>query len=184
MTINPNVRYTYQDYINLAESEVKRYELIDGELYMVPSPTPRHQDIVLNIASIMREFVIANDLGKISVSPLDVILSNDDVLQPDIMFITKERLDIVAENNIQGAPDLVIEVLSPGTAGRDRTIKRARYARFGVREYWIVEPISRSIEVLRASREGFETVRVYADGTNLESPVLPNLRLDVTSVFA
>ncbi len=183
MAINPNVSYTYRDYINLEQSEVRRYELIDGEICVVPSPTPKHQQVVLNIASILREFVISRDIGRVSVAPLDVVLSDEDVLQPDIIFIARERLGIVGEQNIQGAPDLVIEVLSPGTADRDRTIKRARYARFGVREYWLVEPISKTVEVLKASQEGFETVRVYPEGTHVESPVLPDLRLDVNNVF-
>lgn len=184
MAINPNVRYTYNDYINLEPYEVRRYELIDGEIYLVPSPTPKHQQVVLNLASILREFVLSRDLGLVGVAPLDVVLSDEDVLQPDVIFIAKERLGIVGERNIQGAPDLVIEVLSPSTAERDRTIKRARYARFGVREYWMVEPISKTIEVLKASQEGFETVRVYPEGTAVESPVLSELQLDVNSVFA
>lgn len=184
MAINPNVRYTYTDYINLEQSEVRRYELIDGELYIVPSPTPRHQEVVLNLASILKEFVISHDLGIVSIAPLDVVLSDEDVLQPDIIFIAKERLGIVGEQNIQGAPDLVIEVLSPGTADRDRTIKRAHYARFGVREYWLVESISKTIEILKASQKGFETVRVFPEGTAVESPVLTELQLDVISVFA
>lgn len=184
MTINPNVRYTYQDYINLPESENKQYELIDGELYMAPSPTPKHQRGKGNLFRILSDHVEANDLGVVYDAPLDVVLSNEDVLQPDIMFISKKRLGIVTEQNIQGAPDLVIEVLSPGTASRDRTIKRARYARFGVREYWLVDLVSRTIEVLRASREGFETIRIYSEGMSLESPLLPGLQIDVASIFA
>ena len=184
MAINPNVRYTYTDYINLEPYEVRRYELIDGEICVVPSPTPNHQRIAGKLYRILGEYADSSDSGQAFIAPLDVVLSDEDVLQPDIIFIAKERLGIVGEQNIQGAPDLVIEVLSPGTADRDRTIKRARYARFGVREYWLVEPISKTIEVLKASQEGFETMRIYPEGTYVESPVLADLQLDVNSVFA
>ncbi len=184
MAINPNVRYTSQDYLNLAESEERRYELLDGELYMVPSPIPRHQIIVFHVAKLVDDFVSAHALGQVYLSPLDVVLSPEDVLQPDIMYIAQERLGIVTERNIQGAPDLVIEVLSPATADRDRTLKRTRYARFGVREYWLVDPVSRTIEVLQASRQGFDTVRVYPEGTTVASPLLAGLQLEVDRVFA
>ena len=120
--INRNVRYTYRDYINLPESEEKRYELIDGELYMVPSPTPMHQDFVFSVSKVLDDFVQRHDLGKVYLTPLDVVLSDEDVLQPDIMFVSSARQGIVTEQNIRGAPDLVVEVLSPGTADRDRTI--------------------------------------------------------------
>ena len=181
--INRNVKYTYRDYINLPESELERYELIEGELYMVPSPRPTHQKIVVALAFTIREYVQEHDLGEVLVAPLDVVLSDEDVLQPDILFISKQRMGIVTEQNIKGPPDLVVEVLSPGTADRDRTIKRARYLRFGVREYWIVDPGTRTIEVLKAGALEFETVRVYSEGTTAGSPVLDGLQVEVSSIF-
>ena len=182
--IKRSVKYTWRDYMNLPESEEKRYELIEGELYMVPSPTPMHQDIVRNLLRVLDEFVQAHGLGKVYVSPLDVVLSDEDVLQPDILYISKNREGIIGERNIQGAPDLVVEVLSPGTADRDRTLKRARYLRFGVREYWLVDAQSRSIEVLKAGESQFEVVRIYPEGTTVLSPILEGLRVDVGRVFA
>ena len=182
--INRNIKYTYRDYINLSESETERYELIEGELYMVPSPIPMHQVVVLSLAKILDDFAKANDRGQVFLAPLDVVLSDQDVLQPDIMFVSKAREGIVTERNIRGAPDLVMEVLSPGTAERDRTIKRARYLRFGVREYWIVDPQSKSIEVLQAGQTEFETVRVYSEGTIATSPLLEGVQVDVSGLFA
>ena len=182
--INRSVRYTYRDYINLPESEEKRYELIDGELYMAPAPTPAHQIIVGRLFRILIEFVEAHDLGDVIFSPLDVVLSDEDVLQPDAVYISRDRKSMITEQNIQGPPDLVVEVLSPGTADRDRTIKRARYLRFGVREYWIVDPQTRTIEVLKAGETEFELVRVYASGTSAKSPILEGLEVSMDAVFS
>lgn len=181
--VNPNIKFTVRDYMNLPESEEKRYELIAGELYMVPSPNPFHQKITGNLFRILSDFVEEHDLGLVFIAPLDVVLSDEDVLQPDVIFISKEREGIIGEQNIQGAPDLVIEVLSPSTAGRDRTIKRARYLRYGVREYWIVDPQTRSIEVMKAGQTEFETQRVYPEGTAATSPLLADLRMDVIRIF-
>ena len=124
-----------------------------------------------DIATLNRGGVV-HDLGKILIAPLDVVLSDEDVLQPDILFVSRGRLGIITDRNVQGAPDLVVEVLSPGTADRDRTLKRARYLRFGVREYWIVDPQSRTIEVLQAGQTDFETVRVFPQSTVATSPLL------------
>ena len=181
--MNPNVKYTYQDYINLPESEEKRYELIDGELYMVPSPSTIHQFIQKKLLIAFDQFVAANDSGTVLGAPLDVVLSNTDVLQPDILFISNGRASIITDQNIQGAPDLVIEIISPGTADRDRTIKRARYAKFGVREYWLVDPQCKTVEVLQASQTGFDTVRVYPEGTSAASTILEGLEVAVTELF-
>ena len=182
--VNPNVKFTYEDYINLPESEERRYELIAGEIHMVPSPVPQHQDIVGKLYMIISRHVQAHGLGRVFVSPLDVVLSKEDVLQPDILFISKGRESIITERNIQGAPDLVVEVLSSGTADRDRTLKRTRYLKFGVREYWIVDPESKSIEVLKAGQSDFETVRVYSEGATATSPILEGIQVDVTTILA
>ena len=181
--INRNVRYSVRDYMNLPESEERRYELIEGEMYMVPSPTTGHQRTAVELETVLVGFVRSRGLGEVLHAPLDVVLSDEDVLQPDIMFVSKHRSSIVTSSNIQGAPDLVVEILSPGTAKRDRTIKRARYGRFGVREYWIVDPESKSLEVTRAGESGLETVRVYPEGTVATSPLLEGLRIEVSTIF-
>ena len=182
--LNRNVKYTHRDYMCLPESEEKRYELIDGELYMVPSPTPTHQDIVRNLMKVLDDFVQGHGLGKVYFAPLDVVLSEHDVLQPDILYVARNREGIIGERNIQGAPDLVAEVLSPGTANRDRMLKRVRYGKFGVKEYWIADPQAKSIEVLRAGESGLEAVQVFPEGTTVTSPLLEGLRVDVGRVFS
>ena len=182
--VSREIKYTVKDYMSLPESDEKRYELIDGELCMVPSPTPTHQDILGNLFEGLRHFVRRRDLGRVFVAPLDVVLSDTDVLQPDLLFVSRSREGIITDRNIQGPPDLVVEILSPGTSSRDRNIKRTRYAKFGVREYWLVDPENRTVEVLRASEPEFETVRVYPVGTTTTSTVLEGLKLDVTRVFS
>jgi len=142
------IKLTYEDYRNAPESERERYELFEGELVMVPSPSEYHQRISVNLEFLLCGFVKQRDLGFVYDAPLDVILSDDTVLQPDILFIGKERAKIIAEEGIRGAPDLVIEILSEATAKRDRTYKKTLYARHGVKEYWLVDPATKTVEVL------------------------------------
>ena len=183
----PQVRFTYEDYKSLPESEAKRYELLGGELVLVPSPTEYHQRISGNLGFILRQFVREQDLGRVYHAPLDVVLGQGDereVVQPDIFFISKERVGIIAEEEIRGAPDLVIEIISPGTEDRDRHYKKTLYARHGVVEYWIVDPKSKTVEVYKLGERGFELVKAYKEGEALESPLLPGLEVDLKEIFA
>ncbi|MEW6675939.1 MAG: Uma2 family endonuclease [Nitrospirota bacterium] len=123
-------RYTYEDYLKTPEDE--RYELIGGELLITPSPIPNHQRISRKLEFMLEKFVTENNLGEVFYAPCDVYLDEENVVQPDILFISKERLNIISEKNIQGAPDLVIEIISENTAYRDLVQKKRLYARFGV----------------------------------------------------
>ncbi len=175
------IRFTYEDYLQLPED--KRYELMEGEFYMIPSPGWSHQTISKNLFRILDDYITSRKLGETRFAPLDVVLSEEDVVQPDILFISKERSFIITERNIQGAPDLVIEILSPGTRERDRGLKRKLYAKYGVEEYWIVDPEEQSIEVLKLSEAGFETAGVYKKGGILSSPLLEGLHLNLEEIF-
>ena len=175
-------KFTLQDYLQMPVTE-PWYELIEGELHMVPAPTPLHQRIVLNLAMAIQSIVKEQSLGQVFVSPIDVILSQENVFQPDVVFISRERESIISEENIQGPPDLVVEVLSPSTAERDRGIKRDDYEKYGVIEVCLVDTEARTAEVLRLTEEGLETVRVYPHGTIVQSPLLEGLRLPVVEVF-
>ena len=183
MVTNPDVRLTVQDYLNIPEEDENRYELINGELYMAPAPSWEHQESSGNLYSILRAFVLANLLGRVVYSPIDMFLSDGDVFQPDIVFISNERLGIIHSDGIHGAPDLVIEVLSPGTERIDRTLKSERYEMFDVSEYWQANPIAKTILVLRARDGAFERVGLFTEGMTLETPLLPGLRVDVSEVF-
>ena len=183
MATEQQVRLTYRDYLDLPES-ADRCELIDGEYYIMSGPSEDHQDAVGNIYSELRFFVRRNRLGKVLISPFDVILSPHDVFQPDVMFVSNERLHLRTGDDIRGAPDLVVEVLSPSTAHHDRVVKRERYAMFGVQEYWIVDTASMSVEVMVAQDGIFENARMYREGQTMRSPLLSCFQMDVSSIFA
>lgn len=181
-SVNTKIKFSYKDYKSLPESETKRYELVEGELIMVPSPNEYHQRVSGNLEFILREFVQERDLGRIYDAPFDVHLG-DNVAQPDILFVFKERSYVITEEEIKGAPDLVIEILSPATAERDKTYKKVLYARYGVREYWIVDPEKKIIEVLTLKEEGYESFNIYKKIHTLNSSLLPGLNIKLSEVF-
>ena len=178
----PRIPYTYDDYRTLPEDMSRRYELLHGELYMVPAPTTLHQRILRRLLVVFDRHVAAHRLGEVLLSPVDVILGQGDareVAQPDLVFIAQARRDIVKLHAIEGAPDLAIEILSPGTEERDRGYKRTLYARHGVKEYWIVDPQTRTVEVHAMIGEP----RVYTDEQSLATPLLPGLTLILREIF-
>ncbi|MBI4331177.1 MAG: Uma2 family endonuclease [Chloroflexi bacterium] len=181
--VRSDIKFTYEDYKNLPESETERYELLEGELVVVPSPNERHQSISGNLIRILSTFVRDNKLGRVYPAPFDVVFGETNVLQPDTMYISRDRLSVITRENVHGAPDLVVEILSPATATRDRAIKRAIYARHGVREMWLVDPEQETVEVARLEKGGLETIGSYKKGNILVSEVLPGLRLKVDDVF-
>ncbi len=176
-------KYTYKDYLNIPDD--KRYELIGGELIMMtPSPIPYHQWISKNIEYEIERFVREKKLGKVFDAPCDICLDEENVVQPDILFISQERTHIIGKNNIQGAPDLVIEILSESTAYTDLMKKKRLYAKSGVKEYWIVDPDGKTIEIY-CLREGvFILDKSFFEKDELESPLLPGLKIRLSPVFA
>ena len=178
---NPLVKFTYEDYLNTPED--KRYELLDGELVMTPAPGELHQRTSILLGSQLFQFVNENSLGRVYHAPFDVVLSNTDVVQPDLLFVSNERVHILTPANIQGAPDLVVEILSPSTAERDRTFKRTLYAMHGVNEYWMVDPDEKTITVLLPGESGFEVAGIYGEGETLTSATLRGFRLNTGDIF-
>ena len=173
-------KLTVADYMQTPDDE--RYQLIDGELILAPSPTDRHQRISARLALTLMQFVTQHGLGVVRYAPLDVTLANDSVFQPDILFISNERLDIIAER-IEGAPDLVVEILSPSTRRRDLGVKLAAYSRHGVREYWIVDPAAETVAVLSEGASGLTPAAAYTRRDTLTSPLLPGLAVELAQVF-
>ncbi len=175
------VRFTYHDYLQLPED--RRYEIVDGDLYMVPAPVPYHQRIIRNLLYSLHQYVAGHDLGEVLQAPCDLLLSETDVVQPDIMFIAKPKLSIIQDTNVHGAPDLVIEILSPATAERDRGIKRKLYARVGITEYWLIDPSTKTAEVLTLRAGTYERCGLYSQHQSLVSPVLPGFSLSLSTIF-
>jgi Uma2 family endonuclease len=161
----------------------KIYQIIGGEAVVVPSPSPFHQDIVSNIFEKLRPFVRANRLGKVLLSPLDIRFEEGEVYQPDVAFIAQSKLKGVTKEAIETLPDLVIEVLSPSTAYYDLTHKKEVYAKHGVAEYWIVDPIELTIEVLMNEGNLYRTDRLLRKPAILESTLLPGFSMSVEDVF-
>lgn len=174
-------KYTYEDYLKTPDD--KRYELIDGELLLTPSPVPRHQVISVELLFKLSEFVAENNLGKVLHAPCDVYLDNENVVQPDILFISKDRLGIIGEKNIQGASDLAIEIISENSVYRDMVQKKRLYARFGVKEYWIVIPEEEEIEVYTLKDNTYQLYQTYGKADTLESPALKGLKIVLKEIF-
>ncbi len=187
MATKAQIKFTYEDYKSLPYVERQRFELLEGELIpMAPSPNTEHQEIARELFRPLEEHIRSHNLGKIYFAPLDVVLgepSDEQVVQPDILFVSTARAEIIGEEEIRGAPDLVAEILSPSTAEKDRGFKRTLYARHGVQEYWIVDPDARTIEVLALGQRGYERAGLYHKGETLESPLLPGLQIPLDQIF-
>ena len=175
------VKFSYDDYLLLPDG--RRHEIVDGDLRVVPAPNIRHQRISRNLEFALGEYIRQNDLGELLHAPCDVLLAQDNVVQPDILFVAKDRLGIIGSACVEGPPDLIIEILSEGTKHGDRILKRKLYARFAVSEYWIVDPESKTIEVLRWSEAGYETAAVYPQSGAVSSELFPALRLKLKDIF-
>jgi Uma2 family endonuclease len=178
-------KLTYDDFL-LFPDDGQRHELIDGEHYVTPSPNTAHQVIVGNLYFALRVYLEANPTGQLFTAPFDVVFSDFDVVEPDLLFITAgRRRDILTTQNVRGAPDLVIEVASPGTRRRDETIKRRLYERDGVAEYWVVDPELEVMRIYRREDSGYGRPREPSReaGDVLESPLLPGLSLSLDTIF-
>lgn len=177
----PVRRWTYQDLFDLPPG--KRYEIIEGELFEMPGPSSEHATAVINLILLLAPFVKALG-GRMFTAPIDVFMPGADPVQPDIVVLLPDRLGLVATLGIDGVPSLLIEALSPSNLSHDRLRKRELYVRAGVGEYWLVDPVSRSIEVLVLDGTTYRLiVRATADEP-VRSEVLPNASFPVSAVFA
>ena len=176
-------KLTCQDYFDLDAPEGARYELIDGVLTMAAAPNEAHQIVIGALGVRMYVFSDDNGLGKVFFSPYDVVLSDTDVVQPDLLFVSNERSYIRTPANIQGAPDLVVEVISPSSERRDWRIKRELYARHGVKEYWLIDPINPAIWITRLENGARETSGPYIEGDTASSSALAGFSVKVDDIF-
>jgi Uma2 family endonuclease len=180
------VKLTYDDFV-LFPDDGKRHELIDGEHYVTPSPNLRHQRISGNLHLAIGSYLKAHPIGELFYAPLDVVISDFDVVEPDLLYVSRDRAaQVLVPQHVRGVPDLVIEIASKGTRKRDETIKRGLYERAGVAEYWVVDPEIDVVRVYRRAGETFERpLELRTDaGDTLVSPLLPGLELSLCSIFS
>jgi Uma2 family endonuclease len=178
----PAGTWTYEDLFSLLD-DGKRYEIIEGELYEMPSPTLAHATVISNLIALLIP-IVTNLGGRWFTAPLDVFFPGADPVQPDILVILPGWPGELRQRGPEGAPDLVFEVLSPSNRGHDLLTKRALYARAGVREYWLVDPVARTVEVLTLDRDALHTAQTAAGEDVVVSPLLAGAAFPLTGVFA
>lgn len=178
--VKPRVSYTD---LERAPEDGRRYELYDGEVFVVPSPLPRHQIVGLLLSQVLADY--AKERGGLAlISPIDIVFSEYDVVQPDVVFFQASRRHLVQlDAPIRHAPDLAIEVLSPSTAPMDRGKKMQMFARHSVSEYWIVDPIREVIEIYALVGDSYLLAQTVATTDQLRSALLPDLTFPTASIF-
>lgn len=177
-------RMTYDDLVRLPqEREGDRHELIDGVLYVTASPVPGHQIVSGNTYSVFDAVVRPRKLGLVLMAPVDVYVAPTEVAVPALVYVKRERLGIVGPKRIEGAPDLIVEILSPSTRGRDLRLKKALYERFGVPEYWVIDHRKRAV-TLHVLVEGRYESLTLTEGGIIRSSVVAELEVEVGALFA
>jgi Uma2 family endonuclease len=178
-------KLTYRDFVKFPD-DGKRHELIDGVHYVTPTPVSPHQIILGNLHFLIRLHLESHPGGRVFLSPLDVILSMFDVVEPDLLFISERRMAILTDKWIHGAPDLVVEIGSKSTRRRDEGVKLKLYERYDVTEYWVVDPDAEVIRVYRQRDKHLRRVEELsrAHDERLTSPLLPGMSLPLSRIFA
>jgi len=175
-------QWTYTDYAALPE-DGRRYEILNGVLYMTPSPSWSHQEVVGAFYRYLYTYVTSTGLGGVFVAPIDVELAPEDVFQPDVVVLLKASREKLMGRHIVGAPDLVVEVVSPGSATMDRHDKYVVYAQAGISEYWIAEPGTQTVEVLVLKGQRYHSQGVFQEKATLPSQILPGFEVQVEQFF-
>jgi Uma2 family endonuclease len=173
---------TYDDWLLLPEDGL-RYELIDGELFVTPPPNIKHQRVSRDLEFLLMTYLRRSATGELFDAPVGVRLDDRSVLEPDLVVVLREHAGAVGTQVIEGAPDLVVEVLSPGTARRDVGIKREKYRSKGVAEYWIVDPVHAKIEVLTLEKDEYVRFGLFGRDDTLRSRILADLEITLAEVF-
>lgn len=175
-------KLTYEQFRQLPD-DGKRYELIRGEVHLTPAPNTKHQFVVHNLDMSLGAYVHKNKLGEIWEAPLDVRITEDTALQPDLIFVASTRAEIIREEFIAGTPDLVVEVLSASTAAHDRATKLPLYAEAGVKEVWLIDPQAKTVEVLKLQGKKYLVDATLAGDQVLTSNLFPGWQLPLTELF-
>ncbi|MGE3842629.1 MAG: Uma2 family endonuclease [Vicinamibacterales bacterium] len=182
---NSGVKLTFADFVRFPD-DGRRHELIDGDHCVTPSPNTRHQTISATLLGHLWSYLEQHPLGRVLAAPFDVVLSPSDIVEPDLLYISREREpDVLTARHARGAPDLVVEIASRGTRGRDETLKRHLYERSGVTEYWVVDPEIEGVRIYRRDGEGFgRAIELLRDADDrLRTPLLPDFELSLARLF-
>jgi Uma2 family endonuclease len=179
-----SVKLTYEDFV-LFPDDGQRHELIDGEHYVTPSPSTRHQIASANLTRILGAHVRSGRLGRVFAAPFDVVLSDVDVVEPDLLFVSSARMSVVTDKHVRGAPDFAIEILSDSTRKTDEIVKRKLYERSGVQEYWVVDPLLETVKVYRHDGQAFARAAELSveSGDTLTSPLFQGLEIPLAEIF-
>ena len=177
------IKLTYEDYVDLPD-DGRRYEILDGELEVSPAPAPKHQAVSRNLLWILHGHVQERRLGSVYCAPIDVILADTSIVQPDLVFIAATRESIVSGRGIEGPPDLAVEILSPWSVRRDRVAKAALYARYGIRHYWVADPDARVLEVYETEGAEYRLVGRHEGAVKVCTKTFPDLELDLGPLWA
>lgn len=185
MSLPRSVRFTYEDYL-LFPNDGKRHEIIDGDHFITPAPNTKHQRVSGYLFNALANFLKGRKSGEAFAAPYDVILSDEDIVEPDLLFVSAARAAIITEQDIQGPPDLVVEILSNSTRKTDEVVKRKLYERYGVREYWIVDPELKTVKIYRLTDQGYVRAAEFAREANetLSTPLLPGFQAPLAELFA
>ena len=173
-------RWTYEDYYKLDDE--KRYEIIGGHLLIAPAPTLWHQNWLMDLAVLLRQHIRKNQLGRLFIAPVDVVLDDENTVQPDLVFVASANAGILRQRAIFGAPDLLVELVSPASVRRDRYVKKELYARFGVKEYWIGDPANASMEIFALHKGRYKPHCAVEEKGKLTSLVLTGLEFDLSEI--
>src|SRR6266487_6520349 len=173
-------RWTYEEYYRLNDDQ--RYEIIDGNLLMAPAPDTWHQSWIGALFIILDRYVRSRNLGKVFLSPVDVVLNSENSVQPDLVFVSSANLGIVQRRGIFGTPDLLVEIVSVSSMRRDRYEKKELYARFGVKEYWIGDPANKALEILTLKGGNYELHCSAEEKGKVTSLLLAGLEFDLSDI--
>lgn len=174
---------TYEDYARLTPPDSGNYELRNGKIEFMPSPIPTHQAISMRVSAFLGMHVLTHHLGKLFAAPMDTKLTEHDTFQPDLLFVSNERLGIIGDKKIEGAPDLVVEILSPGNTAKEMSYKRHVYESTGVREYWCIEPEKQALSQYERVGDELRWQRTLTPEDRLRSSVVEGFEVELGRIF-
>lgn len=174
---------TYEDYVKLTPPDSGNFELLNGRIFFMASPTPTHQEISSLLNTYLGIYIISNKLGKLFAAPMDVLFTPHDTFQPDLLFITKDRLSIIVENKIEGTPDLVVEILSPSNDTNEMSYKKHIYGSTGVKEYWLINVEKQTLTLYKQIDNELRWQKDIQKNELLQSEIITGFELDLSKIF-